>query len=213
MRVGISQPEHFPYLGYFQKMSLCDVFVLLDSVQFSGPRSWQNRNRYTDCNDKSHWFTVPVAKNSYHRRINEVRVALDNGWRQKLIKKMSYIAPGVDFGKIYQGEKLVDINIRSIKLCCERLGLDAPILRSSELDVGGKKQDLIYDICRTLGADVYVSGQGSKDYLKGVEFDSIEIAYLKPELANYDSTVVFLRDRKMLEQGKKMLGSFCLEGK
>ena len=34
MKVAIHQPEHFPYMGFFEKMSVADVFVILDDVQY-----------------------------------------------------------------------------------------------------------------------------------------------------------------------------------
>ena len=34
MRVTIHQPNYFPYPGLFHKLSLSDVFVILDDVQF-----------------------------------------------------------------------------------------------------------------------------------------------------------------------------------
>ena len=43
MRVTIHQPEHLPWLGFFHKMAVCDVYVLLDSVQFT-KNNYQNRN-------------------------------------------------------------------------------------------------------------------------------------------------------------------------
>jgi hypothetical protein len=35
MKVAIHQPEHFPYMGFFQKMKAADAFVILDDVQYS----------------------------------------------------------------------------------------------------------------------------------------------------------------------------------
>ena len=34
MRVTIHQPNYFPYPGLFHKLSLSDVFVILDDVQY-----------------------------------------------------------------------------------------------------------------------------------------------------------------------------------
>ena len=37
IKVAIHQPEHFPYMGFFQKMEYSDVFIILDDVQYSKP--------------------------------------------------------------------------------------------------------------------------------------------------------------------------------
>ena len=38
--VAIMQPSYLPWMGYFDMMDQCDLFVLLDCVQFD-KRSWQ----------------------------------------------------------------------------------------------------------------------------------------------------------------------------
>jgi hypothetical protein len=42
--VAIHQPEHLPWLGFFNKIDQADLFVLLDVVQFR-KNYFQNRNR------------------------------------------------------------------------------------------------------------------------------------------------------------------------
>lgn len=59
MRVTIHQPEHLPWLGFFHKMAFCDVYVLLDNVQFT-KNNYQNRNRLIDEKGTVYWSTVPV---------------------------------------------------------------------------------------------------------------------------------------------------------
>ena len=44
MIVTVHQPEHLPWLGFFDKMRQADVFVLLDTTQFAKD-DFQNRNR------------------------------------------------------------------------------------------------------------------------------------------------------------------------
>ena len=63
MIVSIHQPEHFPYLGYFQKMADTDAFVLLDNVNYR-KNYFQNRNRFMNKNGVEEWFTIPVPKDS-----------------------------------------------------------------------------------------------------------------------------------------------------
>ena len=57
MIVGIHQPNFFPWLGFFDKMVHCDVFILLDDVQFI-KRGYQNRVQLKYPTG-SNWFTLP----------------------------------------------------------------------------------------------------------------------------------------------------------
>jgi len=42
-KVLIHQPEYIPWVNFFLRLKNCDIFVILDDVQFSR-RSFQNRN-------------------------------------------------------------------------------------------------------------------------------------------------------------------------
>ena len=49
MKITIHQPEHFPYIGFFQKMESADLFVILDDVQYT-KNNFQNRNKFKNKN-------------------------------------------------------------------------------------------------------------------------------------------------------------------
>jgi len=190
MRVAISQPEHFPYLGYFQKMCACDVFVILDDVRFSGPRSFQNRNRYLNPQGEYIWFTVPVKKGSYFETIFDVRVSEDEKWRKKLERKLMCDLKFDSFTEIYDYEKLVDINMASIEYCRKKFSINVPMVKASELSVEGIKEEKIYNICKKLGANTYVAGLGSKNYMQSADFREINVQYFYPTILNYESAIV-----------------------
>ncbi|MCK0473050.1 WbqC family protein [Halalkalibacter sp. APA_J-10(15)] len=192
MKIAIGQPEHFPYIGYFKKMDYSDIFVILDNVQFQGRRSFQNRNRFLNNSGKMEWFTVPVSKGSYYKKINEVLVAPDYGWKKKLVKKMSYNFPRFNFDSIYNSERLVEINMNSINLCRKELEITTPIVYSSQLDIKGVKGELLFNICKYFNASTYVSGLGGKAYLNDKSFENIKIEFLDPKVDNYDSTISYL---------------------
>lgn len=191
MRVAISQPEHFPYLGYFQKMCACDLFVILDDVQFSGPRSFQNRNRYINSNGEYTWFTVPVKKGAYFEIITDVEVSKDDKWRKKLERRLRYDLKFQAFDRIYNYEKLVEINMASIDYCREVFGIKIPMIKSSQLSVVGEKADRIYNICKKLGATTYVAGLGSIDYMQTADFKDINVQYFQPIIPNYESSIIY----------------------
>ena len=56
--VGILQPGYLPWLGFFEQLYRCDVFVIYDDVQFE-KGSWRNRNRIKTSTGVQ-WLTVPV---------------------------------------------------------------------------------------------------------------------------------------------------------
>ena len=44
MRAAILQPSYLPWLGFFEQMYVCDIFVYLDDVQYT-KNDWRNRNK------------------------------------------------------------------------------------------------------------------------------------------------------------------------
>jgi len=67
--IGVMQPYLFPYLGYFQLIAHCDVFVWLDDAQYI-KRGWMNRNRIL-LGGEAHDFVFSVRKGEQKLPINE----------------------------------------------------------------------------------------------------------------------------------------------
>ena len=86
IKVAIHQPEHFPYMGFFEKMKTADIFVILDDVQYK-KNNWQNRNKFLNKNEVEEWFTVQVEKGATSKQIKDVKV-VDGPWRKKVVKKL-----------------------------------------------------------------------------------------------------------------------------
>jgi hypothetical protein len=188
MKVAIHQPEHFPYMGFFEKMKSADLFVILDNVKFQGKRSWQNRNLIKLKNGTDFWLTVPIAKNSYDLKINEVQIAPDYGWKKKLLKTVK-LNLGVDLTDVYNSETLMEVNMKSIKYCREQLDITTPMVFASDMDILGTKTERIYNICKNVNATKYISGLGSKDYMDLSVFKDIDVEFFKPTLKNNYSVI------------------------
>lgn len=194
MIISIHQPEHFPYLGFFQKMQACDVFVILDNVKFR-KNYYQNRNRFINRSGHEEWFTVPVEKNANSKLINEVLVSQDPSWKKKVTKQIKFNL-GHDVEDVYNvSNKIADINLESIKWCRERLNITTPMILSSSLEAAGSKTDLILDICKKMGAVEYISGMSGKDYLDVEKFDDlgIKLTFFQPKVDNLMSTIASIR--------------------
>ena len=195
MKIAIHQPEHFPYMGFFEKMKSVDLFVILDDVKFQGKRNWQNRNLIKLKNGSDFWLTVPIAKNSYDLKINEVQLAPDYGWKKKLLKTVK-LNLGIDLTDVYNSKTLMDVNMKSIKYCREQLDITTPMVFASDMGILGTKTERIYNICKSVNATKYISGHGSKDYMDLSVFKDIDVEFFEPTLTNNYSTIYNLSCEK-----------------
>jgi len=189
MIVSVHQPHYLPWLGYFDKIDRSDVFVVLDNVQYK-KREYQNRNRIRTAAGVR-WLTVPVVtKGRYYQKTGEVEVDNEEDWRGTHLRtlELSYRrAP--HFGPVFDGyaaalgakewTKLCELNVATTRFFMERLGIATPVRFESELGAPGEKTERIINICRALGADVYLSGAGGAAYLDGAAFEAagIELRY------------------------------------
>ncbi len=195
--VTIHQPEHFPYQGFFQKMSESDLFVILDNVNFR-KNYFQNRNKIVNKQGKEEWFGFPVPKKSTSLQIKDV-VTVDNSinnWRRKVVAKLLHNLK-IDLTSIYQFEKLVDINMESIKWCRNKLKIQTPMVFASELNVVGSKSELLLNICRKTNATTYLSGPSGKDYLDIQMFKNhnINVEFFNPQVENYYSMLYNIQNK------------------
>ena len=181
MILTIHQPEHLPWLGFFNKMSTADQFVILDSVQYR-KNYFQNRNKILGTNGEQ-WLMVPVeTKGHIDSRICDMRIANDINpkWREKYLRtiefayrKHPFFNEHFPFFEDLLGKdaiKLCDFNIEIINYFADKLDIHPVFIRSSEMETDGSKTDLILDICKRLNADIYVAGPSGRDYLNLTDF-------------------------------------------
>jgi WbqC-like protein family len=184
MLVAMHQPEHLPWIGFFEKMIRADLFVLLDDVQFSRG-DFQNRNRVKGPASVQ-WLTVPII-HKFPQRLDAVEIA-GNSWqdthwktlascygRARYFKEFAFM-----FEDLYRRSwtNLVTLNISAVKLLASVFGIDTPIILSSQLEPRGQKSDLILDICNRVGATSYYSGRTGSTYLNREAFRNAGIDIL-----------------------------------
>ena len=185
MKVAIHQPEHFPYMGFFEKMKSVDLFVILDDVQYK-KNNWQNRNKFLNKNGVEEYFSVQVEKGATKKNIRDVRV-VDGPWKLKNIKKIKQNF-GIDTNRIYSYEKLIDINMASIFWGMNQLNIEHNLIYSSDLPISSTGSQRLVDICKEVGATEYVSGIGGKGYLEHDLFEC-KVSYKNPVVKNYYSVI------------------------
>ena len=90
----------------------------------------------------------------------------------------------------------MDINMRTIDYCRELLMIDTPMKFSSELKVEGTKTELLFNICKEVGAKTYLSGQGGIDYLDKDVFKDINVEVFEPDVEDYYTTLNYIMRNK-----------------
>ena len=87
--LAVHQPHYLPWLGYLAKWAAADVFVFLDTVQYT-KNGWQNRNRIKTA-DGLAWLTIPVCvkgHTSLGTAIKDVPIDRVKPWRVKHLRSI-----------------------------------------------------------------------------------------------------------------------------
>jgi hypothetical protein len=175
-RVGVHQPNYFPWIGYFHKLAAADVFVLLDNVEFQRGNASSVTNRTTIKTSQGiQKITVPVLRAGASPLVQDVLIDSRQPWKKKHCGALTAAygrAPA--FGEIFPmvaatvegaGESLAALNRESISLVCRILGLDRPIILASSLGLTAtEKNERLVEICGRVGATTYLSGRGARRY-------------------------------------------------
>jgi len=188
--VGIHQPNFFPWLGFFDKLARCDVFVLLDNVQFVKTGGvWTNRVKIL-IQEEPRWLTAPIDRN-YHgfREIREMRFHQDSRWRNKILKTLeaSYrrapyydeaiamVAPVIS----NPDDNIAQYNETAIRTISASIGIpQTKLLRASDLDSSGTSTELLISLTLGSGGQTYMCGGGADGYQDESAFDRAGISLL-----------------------------------
>lgn len=213
MKVTIHQPEHMPWLGYFDKMAKADIYVILDIVQYR-KNYFQNRNKFIDPRTGDvYWLTVPVLlKGHTSLTIKDMQINNSQNWKRKYWAKLQdsyrkhpHFHPYSE--EVYSiltedWEYLAKLNLALIEFFRKHLNINNKLIRASELDIDGKQSELLLDICKKTKASVYLAGPSGRDYLDknifeksgiDVEFHAFEHpVYPSVRFAPYLSTLDLL---------------------
>lgn len=180
VKVAIHQPQYWPWPPYIYKVMSADVFVYLDSVQFS-KNGFQNRNQIKTPKGSS-WLTAPV-KHDFGQSLTQTKIS-DPRALQKHFKTLAVNYAGTpgfrrwrdELQSLLDGRKgsLGDVAIASTEWMLDKLEVQAIRLKSSEIPgLGEHGSRLIAEICNYLGADYYLTGVGALAYMEQEDFSRI----------------------------------------
>jgi hypothetical protein len=185
VKIAIHQPQYFPWPPYVHKVMSADIFVYLDTVQFS-KNGVQNRNQIKTSQGPQ-WLTVAV-RHELGRSIRDTELvapyATVKHW--KTLQANYAHTPGFQRWKeelhalLHQEYRTLDeVSIASTEWMIDKLDVSNKRLRSSEItETHGRASELVASICEALKGDRYLTGTGALAYLQAEDFKRIDCEVL-----------------------------------
>ena len=187
MIVGINQPYWIPYVGYFSLVRAVDIFVPLDSVQFSR-KSWVVRN-FLVSGGEPFLNSIPLAKASQNTAIRDLTIDFSQPWRERTLMSLTrnyrqtatskpvvemvekwFENPSKNLSQFLVGT-IRDIS-RALELSTEIVSSDTEIVAPTA-ELHG--QDKILAICQHLRADTYFNLPSGESLYDQEQFEAKRI--------------------------------------
>jgi hypothetical protein len=232
LKLALMQPYFFPYLGYFQIISACDLFVIYDDVQFI-KGGWINRNRIL-INGEAQYITLPLEKDHLSKKINERRFTTGFEREKEAIRRKLEAAYReapfyADTMAMVRGcfdckeRNVAGFLTNVLTLCCRHLQIATPIRLASELprNSDGRGEERVIEINKALGADHYINPPGGKELYNKQTFANagITLSFLQPREIRYSQgagnfmpwlSILDVLMFNSIEDTRTMLGSYDL---
>jgi WbqC-like protein family len=185
LKVVISQPMLFPWVGMLEQIRLADVYVHYTDVQYS-KGSLVNRVQIKTSTGVK-WLTVPLVRVELGQKICEVRPQPDTDWKRRHLEFLTQCYAHAPFKsemlsivrRVYDAEyrTLGELSTASVMALCDYFGLThgrrfVPI---EDLCVDGASSERVLGIVSALGGRTYITGHGARNYLKHDLFESVGI--------------------------------------
>lgn len=179
------QPYYYPYVGYFELIKTVDKFVFLNNVQYIR-RGWVNRNRIR-WNVDWKYLTVPIVKCSQSTLIEDIQIS-GKDWQTQHLMDLNYSYEEACNHSAFQylasleTNSLCDLLMQTIKHTSNLLGIKTEFIDSRDFPTERTKQYRLIDICKQIGANIYVNAAGGADLYQKSDFEQegISLEFIKP---------------------------------
>lgn len=167
------QPVYLPWLGLFHKIALADQFVSFNQVQYQ-VRDWNNRNKIKTPTGPI-WLSVPVIHNNHlESKYADIQIDNTSPWARKHWKSIFLNYKATPHFKKYadffedcyqrRWSTLLELNEYMMQWFLDTLGITVPMRSAGDWQFQGAKSELVLDMCRQLGAEIYIFGAQGRDY-------------------------------------------------
>jgi len=174
------QPGYLPWLGFFELMQDCELFVLLDDVPYT-KKDWRSRNRIRT-QEGFQWLTVPVlSRGKRGQLIAEARIDNAVFWGKKHLQSIKWNYSKAKcfnryigyFEEIYarNWDYLFDLDSEIIRWLAEQFYIFTPIVKASDLGIKGLSGNLrVIEICKRLKATTLYDSAGAIPFIDRLLF-------------------------------------------
>lgn len=195
MNLVISQPMFFPWIGFFEQIKLCDVYVHYNDVQYS-KGGFTNRVQVKSP-EGSKWLTVPLKNLHLGQTIDQVQVNNEQDWHKShldLLKRCYEASPYYQeminlVNRVYgqNWEMLDDLAKASLNAICDYFGFleKKEVLNIKDLNISGSSSERVLKTTLKVGASSYITGHGASKYL---DHEIFEQAGIKVKYMDYQKT-------------------------
>lgn len=183
--VVVSQPMYFPWVGLLEQVSLANIFVHYEDVQFT--RGFFNRVQIK-APEGIKWITIPLKKHHRDQKICEVYIDYHQDWRTKHRNDLCHAYHKAPFladmlmlvDRVFSREHsvLADLAIASLMTLVDYFDLSTgrQFFSSKTLGIAGESSQRLLNLCSSFGARKYITGHGARNYLQHELFDNADIA-------------------------------------
>jgi hypothetical protein len=196
LKVVISQPMFFPWIGLFEQMNMSDLYIHLDDVQMPGGQSFTHRVQLKGPNN-FFWWNAPLKKRKLIDEIKNIELNINERWINSSQKTLEQIFAGLPF-KIdainifsYVVKKnfthLSDFNMCAIETIARYLDIDSSFKRAERNIVYVDKTEKLIALLKNENAYQYISGHGGKKYINQNIFkkNDIVLTYIEYKKTPY----------------------------
>ena len=172
MIASIHQPNFFPWMGFFDKINRSDHFVLLTASYRSKSDKFLTRTKIVN-NLKQQYLSVPLGNQEIP--INRLMMPENNQWKLKSLNVIHAAYHNTNFhDEVFSDvEKLLmfeckyysEYSINIITYFVNKFNINTILHIDSDFDKNfGTSNQRNIALCKEIGGDVYLSGNGAKDY-------------------------------------------------
>lgn len=184
--ISAHQPAFMPWLGYIHRISLSNIFIILDDVQFE-KNSFTNRNKILNKSlNKTQWLTVPILiKGHLEKKIKDIKINNQINWKKKHLAKLAqeygktkqFETRFNDFCQIYKQDhsSLLGLNMEILSYFLKSFSINTTLFKQSDLKITGKNNEIIVAICKKFNIENFIFGLQGKNYINSKLFKSKNI--------------------------------------